>query len=185
MSEQDRPYTVVVGVSATSKSPTALTWGKAQADANGGRLIAVRVHADPASSQGKAGSSRKQAQASDQRSEQVARLEQDVADVLGEDHQAEIRVVHGGKRRGLINVAQDADLLVVDAPQGPSMSTLLAQRLIYAATCPVVVMPPALSGTPKSALSRSARAAAQAALKSAGTSGRAGYRPPSGSDRRT
>jgi hypothetical protein len=178
MSEQERPYTVVVGVSATSKSPTALTWGKAQADANGGRLIAVRVHADPPSSQANAGSSRRSAEASDLRSRQQAALEQDVAAVLGEGHQAEVRVIHSGKRRGLINVAQEADILVLDAPQGPSMSPLLAQRLIYTAPCPVVVMPPSLSGAPKSAMSRSARAVGRAALKSAGTSGRAGYRPP-------
>jgi hypothetical protein len=182
MSEQEKPYTVVVGVSATSKSPTALAWGKAQADANGGRLIAVRVLSDPHSSQANAGSARRLAEASDLRSGQQAELEQDVAAVLGEGHGSEVRVIHGGKRRGLINVAHEADLLVIDAPQGPSMSPLLAQRIIYAASCPVVVMPPSLSGAPKSAMSRSARAVGRAALRSAGTSGRAGYRPPMGSD---
>ena len=35
MDEKDnRPYTVVVGVSATSKSPAALAWAAAQATAN-------------------------------------------------------------------------------------------------------------------------------------------------------
>ena len=38
----ERPYTVVVGVSATSKSPTALDWGRAQAG-SAGRLVAVRA----------------------------------------------------------------------------------------------------------------------------------------------
>ena len=71
-----------------------------------------------------------------------------------------------------------ADLLVIDAPRVPSMSPLLAHRLVYAATCPVVVMPPSISGAPESALSRSARAFGRAALRSAGTSGRPGYRPP-------
>ena len=36
----ERPYTVVVGVSRTSKSPAALAWAQAQAAANGGRVIA-------------------------------------------------------------------------------------------------------------------------------------------------
>ena len=39
MTEQqtEQPYTVVVGVSATSKSPTALAWAQAQARQNGVR----------------------------------------------------------------------------------------------------------------------------------------------------
>ena len=106
----------------------------------------------------------------------------DPFEVLGEGHGVELRVVRGGKRRGLIDQARDADLLVIDAPRSPSMSPLLAHRVVYAAPCPVVVMPPSISGAPESALSRSARAFGRAALKSAATSGRAGYRPPSAPD---
>ena len=179
MTEQHEPYTVVVGVSATSKSPTALVWARAQAVANGGRLIAVRVYQVPTSPGGPSGSSSHMPQDPLQfRADQDARLERDVAEVLGEDHGVEIRAVHGSKRRGLLDQALDADLLVIDAPRSPSMSPLLAHRIVYAATCPVVVMPPSIAGAPESALSRSARAFGRAALRSAGTSGRAGYRPP-------
>ena len=178
MSEQKSPYTVVVGVSATTTSPTALTWGKAQADANNGRLVAVRVHADPRSSQGTETSMAD----TDLRASQQAELERHVSAVLGEAHGAEVRVLHGRRRRALINVSQEADLLVIDAPRAPSMSPLLAQRIIYAASCPVVVMPPSISGEPASSMSRSAHAVARAAVRSAGTSGRPGYRPPLGSD---
>jgi hypothetical protein len=178
MSEQKRPYTVVVGVSATTKSSTALTWGKAQADANHGRLVAVRVHSDPRASQGTHISMAD----TDLRAAQQARLEQDVSSVLGEGHGTEVRVLHGSRRRALINVSHEADLLVIDAPRAPSMSPLLAQRIIYAARCPVVVMPPSVSGEPESSMSRSAAAVARAAVRSVGTSGRPGYRPPSGSD---
>ena len=178
MSEQTTPYTVVVGVSATTKSATALTWGKAQADANNGRLVAVRVHSDPRASQGTDTSMAD----NDLRASQQAQLEQDVSSVLGEDHGTEVRVLHGSRRRALINVSREADLLVIDAPRAPSMSPLLAQRIIYAASCPVVVMPPSISGEPPSSVSRSAQAVARAAVRSAGTSGRAGYRPPMGSD---
>lgn len=180
MSEQEKPYTVIVGISATSKSPTALVWAKAQADANGGRLIVVRVYPVPHSPQGSPGASSRNAPEAQQSRDQLqAVVERDVAEVLGEDHGAEIRVIHGSKRRGLINESREADVLVIGAPRAPSMSPLLAQRIVYAATCPVVVMPPSISGVPASALSRSARAVGRAALRSAGTSGRAGYRPPS------
>jgi universal stress protein family protein len=179
MSEQEKPYTVIVGVSATSKSPTALVWGKALAEANRGRLIAVRVHPAPGSAQGAPGtSSQTTPQTHQLRDQQQAALERDVAEVLGECHGAEMRVIHGSKRRGLINESHNADVLVIDAPRAPSMSPLLAQRIVYAATCPVVVMPPSISGGPESSLTRSARAVGRAALRSAGTSGRAGYRPP-------
>jgi nucleotide-binding universal stress UspA family protein len=179
MSEHERPYTVVVGVSDTSKSATALTWGKALADANGGRLIAVRVHPGPHAPDAAPESPRRGAEEAERmREEQRAELARDVAEVLGDDHGAEIRIIHGSKRRGLINESHEADVLIIDAPRAPSMSPLLAQRIVYAATCPVVVMPPSISGLPESALTRSARAVGRAALRSAGTSGRAGYRPP-------
>jgi nucleotide-binding universal stress UspA family protein len=169
MAEKDTPYTVVVGVSATSKSPTALAWARAQAAANGGRLVAVRAFRAPS-----AGTQDPSAVLEDQR----ARLERDVAEVLGPDHGADVEVVRGSNHRALLEHAEDADLLVIDAPRTPSTSVLLAQKVVSAATCPVVVMPPSISGTPESALSRSARSVGRAALRSAGTSGRAGYRPP-------
>ncbi len=179
MTEPEKPYTVVVGVSATSKSPTALVWGQAQARANGGRLIAVRVHPVPHSAEEHPGTTSWHAsEPHPARDQQQAELERHVADVLGEDHGAEIRVIHNSKRRGLINESREADVLVIDAPRAPSMSPLLAQRIVYAASCPVVVMPPSISGLPESSLSRSARALGRAALRSAGTSGRPGYRPP-------
>ncbi len=180
MSERDVPYTVIVGVSATSKSPTALVWGHAQAKVNDGRLVAVRVYQVPHIPAGPSGSSSRFPQDPDTlRADQEARLQRDVAEVLGEDHGVEIRVIHGSRRRGLLNEAREADLLVIGAPRRPSMSPLLAHRIVYAATCPVVVMPPSISGVPEPAISRSARSLGRAALRSAGTSGRPGYRPPS------
>ena len=43
----------------------------------------------------------------------------------------------------LIKAALGADLLVVDAPRQLLAGPMFAHRLIYAAACPVVVMPPA------------------------------------------
>jgi hypothetical protein len=183
MSEQEDPYTVIVGVSATSKSPTALAWGKAQAEANHGRVVAVRVYRTPSVPTGPSGSgSRIPQDPATLAADQHAQLRRDVAEVLGEDHGVEVRAVRGGKRRGLLEQALGADLLVIDAPRAPAMSPLLAHRIVYAASCPVVVMPPSISGLPESALGRSARAFGRAALRSAGTSGRAGYRPPTHPD---
>ncbi|MEO5711251.1 MAG: universal stress protein [Nocardioidaceae bacterium] len=172
----DRPYTVVVGVSATSKSPAALVWAAGQTKTNSGRLIAVRVLKRPTSPDA---STTPPSETPPGRgtTAQEADLAADVAEALGPDHQAECRVVHGGRRKSLLAVAGSADLLVIDGAQTPS-SSLLAQRIIHAAGCPVVVLPPALTEEPASGISKAGRAVGQAALRAVGTSGRPGYRPP-------
>jgi len=177
--ESESVYTVVVGVSQTSKSPKALAWGAAQAAATGGRLIAVRVWRAPmtAGTTSGVGAARASDTGSLERDEQQ-RFEEDVREVLGDDHGAELRLVRGNSRRALIAEAGDADLLVIDAPRGPSMSPLLAHRIVYSASCPVVVMPPSVSEEPPTALARAGRAIGEAAIRSAGTAGRPGYRPP-------
>lgn len=173
MSEESKatPYTVVVGVSITSKSPAALQWAAAQAQANDGRLIAVRV-LDAAPGPGR------DAGAEAARAGDVQQLEADVAETLGEDPGAELRVVYGAKRATLLAVAERADLLVIDTASHPSSSSRLARRIISSASCPVVVMPPAITGELASGLARAGRAAGSAALRAVGTSGRPGYRRP-------
>jgi hypothetical protein len=172
-------YTVVVGVSATSKSPTALTWAHAQAQQNGGRLVAVRAWRMPNPQATPAGTppgriSREE----DVEAAALASLEKDVAAALGPDHDAEIRLVRGSKFKVLIEAAAGADLMVVDAPRQLLAGPMFAHRLVYAASCPVVVMPPRVSGEPPSVLNRMAGAIGRSALTAAGTAGRPGYRPP-------
>ena len=181
--EGSQPYTVVVGVSATSKSPTALRWGAAQAAHNNGRLIAVRSwrSTSPPGTTSGGMAARVTDERSTQSGEQLA-LEQDVAEVLGDDHSAEVRVVRGGKRKVLLRAAEEADLLVVDAPRTFTGAPLFAQRIVYAASCPVVIMPPRVSEQPESAVERASRAVGRAAVKSAGLAGRPGYRPPMARD---
>lgn len=180
MAQAEVPYTVVVGVSATSLSPTALRWGKAQAELNHGRLVAVRVYRMPNPQAAPSGTtSQRIPDATTVQTQQDDRLARDVEEVLGPDHGAELRAVRGGKRRGLLNEAAQADLLVIDAPRAPSMSPLLAQRIVYAASCPVVVMPPAIAGAEEPGWAKAGRAMGRAAVRAAGTSGRPGYRPPS------
>jgi nucleotide-binding universal stress UspA family protein len=173
----DRPYTVVVGVSATSKSPAALVWAAAQVKANHGQLIAVRVFkratTPPHATTAPPGLLEGQGASGDQ-----GDLASDVAEVLGLDHGAECRVLYGSKRQSLLAVAGEADLLVIDAAKTPSASSRLAHRIIDAASCPVVVLPPAMTLEPESGIARVSRAVGQTALQALGTSGRPGYRPP-------
>jgi hypothetical protein len=175
----EHPYTVVVGVSATSKSPTALAWAQAQARQNKGRVIAVRAWRMPNPQATPAGTPPGRIS----REEDVevaarASLEEDVAAALGADHDVELRLVRGSKFKVLIEAAAAADLMVVDAPRQLLAGPMFAHRLVYAASCPVVVMPPRVSGEPPSVLNRVAGAIGRSALTAAGTAGRPGYRPP-------
>ena len=176
---EEPPYTVVVGVSATSKSPAALAWARAQAEANRGRVIAVRAWRLPNPQATPSGTSAGRiARAEEVEAEALRRLEQDVADVFGSGHGAEVRLVRGGKLTVLLQAAEGADLLVLDAPRQLLAGPMFAHRLVYAAACPVVVMPPDVSGEPPSALTRVAGAIGRSVVSAAGTAGRPGYRPP-------
>ncbi|GAA3577797.1 hypothetical protein GCM10022197_38890 [Microlunatus spumicola] len=173
-----RPYTVVVGVSATSKSPTALDWGRAQAGSDG-RLVAVRAWRLPNPQATPSGTpAGRISRAEEIEAEARAALQRDVAATLGEDHGVELRLVRGSKYAVLLKAAEDADLLVVDAPRQLLAGPMFAHRLVYAASCPVVVMPPHISGEPPSVLSRVAGAVGRNVLTAAATAGRPGYQRP-------
>ena len=178
-SAEDAPYTIVVGVSETSKSPTALTWADAQARQNGGRLVAVRAWRMPNPQATPSGTPASRiARGPDVEQAAQDSLAADVAQTLGADHTAELRLVRGGKYGVLIEAAAGADLLVVDAPRQLLAGPMFAHRLVYAASCPVVVMPPSVSGEPPSVLNRVAGAIGRSVVSAAGTAGRPGYRPP-------
>ena len=186
--EQDEAgYTVVVGVSATSKSPTALAWADAQARANGGRVVAVRAWRPPAPQATPSGTpaSRISREADVQQAAEES-LVADVEATLGADHDVELRLVRGGRFNVLVKAAARADLLVIDAPRALVVGPMFAHRLIYAAACPVVVMPPHISGEPETWLTRMAGALGRSVVAAAGTAGRPGggyRRPPLPSER--
>ena len=176
----ERPYTVVVGVSATSKSPTALAWARDQAGPDG-RVVAVRAWRMPTPAATPSGPhAGRISRAEDVEQEARAQLERDVAATLGEDHGVEVQLVRGGKFGVLLKAAEQGDLLVVDAPRQLLAGPMFAHRLVYAASCPVVVMPPHLSGEPPTALARMSRAVGRNVLAAAGTAGRPGYQRPGG-----
>lgn len=167
----EHTYTVVVGVSPRSSSPTALRWAHEQAAAHGGRVVAVRAWRAPNPQATPSGTTASRVgSASETEHAAMEALLADVAGVLGPDHGVDVRVVRGDRRRALLDAAVDADLLVVDAPRSLASSPLFAHRLVYAARCPVVVMPPRISGEPESGLGR----AGWAAVRAAGSAGRPG-----------
>jgi len=175
----EHPYVVVVGVSATSKSQPALAWADAQAKLNQGHLIAVRAWRTPSPQATPSGTPASRISHDvDVEREARAELEQDVTAALGADHSAELRLEHGSTFQVLIAAARGADLLVVDAPRQLFVGPMFAHRLVYAATCPVVVMPPEVSGEPQSLLVRAAEAVGRSVVAAAGTAGRPGYRRP-------
>lgn len=180
MTEHDKaPYTVVVGVSETSKSPAALRWAAAQVAQNDGRLIAVRAWRLPSTSGNTTGVAAARMGTEEELFARAQRsLSRDVVEILGEDHGAEVRLVRGSHKRVLLDQAQGADLLVIDAPRRMTGEPLFAQRLLEAATCPVVVLPPSISGQPPGAVEKAGRWLGSATVRSAGLAGRPGYRTP-------
>src|SRR5690349_9174576 len=183
MGDRTKPYTIVVGVSATSKSPTALRWAAEQAALRGGQLVAVRAwrpllpgtasRGTPAVATPDVGA----AEAAEREA-----LAADVAGVLGAEHGADIELVHGGKAKALLATAQavGADLIVIDTPPRTDLSTppWFVDRLIHRAPCPVVIMPSKLSGYPETLLARFGKAVAGSVAEAAATAGRPGVRPP-------
>ncbi|MGN6252757.1 MAG: universal stress protein [Marmoricola sp.] len=165
-SPQQRSGLVVVGVSARSKSPTALRWAADYAASHDARLEAVRAWR-PGSPQ--------DAHNATSRSDALATLRSDVAAVLGEDHGAQVRLVEGGRRRVLLDAAADADLLVVDAPRGLATDGPgLVQRLLHGLDCPLVVVPRSIAGLPPSRVGMAARAMGRSVTEAAGRAPRAG-----------
>lgn len=184
MSDQPstRPYTIVVGVSETTGSPAALRWADELAKEKHGRVIAVQAWRTPTPppatpSGAPPGPYVREEEMADQARQ---KLEDDVAATLGEDHTAEVRLIRGGKTNTLLTSAEEADLLVVDAPRQFVAGPMFAHRLIYNASCPVVVMSPEISGEPPSTLSRIAEAINHGVATADGAAGRSGYRPQAG-----
>ena len=173
------PYTIVVGVSATSKSPSALLWAVEQAGLRQGRVIAVRAWRPPVPTSASRGTP-PVVSVDVPAAEAAARdeLAADVANGLGDGHGVEVRLVRGGRRKTLVDESLGADLLVIDAPGAGTMaSPLSVQRLVRQAGCPVVVMPPPPRPHGEGKLAHATRQAARSISDAAGRAGRPGIRP--------
>jgi len=171
-------FRIVVGVSATSRSPSALRWATDLAALRGGTVVAVRAwRATPPQSSAHGLPATVAEHPAPAEAEAREQLAGDVTAVLGDGHGVECRLVRGGRRKVLLAQARDADLLVIDAPRRTDLSSspVFAQRLVGNAPCPVLVMPPPGPGAGHRLLDRAAHGLVQAA----GQAGRPGIRPPS------
>ncbi len=180
-SSERREFTVVVGVSDTSGSPTALSWGHGEARVHGGRLVALRAWTPPRPPAAVGG---KPSVVRYDTDSMLAEAEQDlktaVTDVLGADAEVECRVVVGGRRKSLVEASRHADLVVVDAPHRTDLRTspMFARRLVYKAFCPVVIMPPALAQEPDTPIVAAGKRLGHNLAQSMASAGRPGMRPP-------
>jgi Universal stress protein family len=134
--------TVVVGVSPTTGSPEALRFGAEEAQRRGTDLRAVmawRPSSPPMTAGARPPGTNYDPEAEFRSA--IERLQSMVRSALGPDAAARAEVVHGGKVRVLLQAAETADLLVLDAPRRPRLGPVLAHRLAYVAECPLVTMP--------------------------------------------
>ncbi|MCS6712104.1 hypothetical protein JSY14_08755 [Brachybacterium sp. EF45031] len=74
----------------------------------------------------------------------------------------------------LVEASQGASLLVLDAPRAPVTRPLLAPSVVYRLGCPVVMMPPSISGEPPRPWERALASAGRAVVRGAGQAGRPG-----------
>jgi hypothetical protein len=178
--DQDRPL-IVVGVSRTSHSPVALGWASVAAERFGADLLAVRAwrpSAPPSAASGRPPAVSRDVDAERKHAEEA--LYDDVRQALGPDHTAHCEIREGTAQAVLTALSSIATLLVIDAPRRSDFgnSPLLAQRLVYRAACPVVVMPPRVAHPPDSPLVAAGKWLARGIMESAGSAGRPGIRPP-------
>ncbi len=133
---------VVVGVSPRTGSPAALRFAEEEARRRGTDLRAVtawRAPNPPMTSGARPPATSYDPEAEFQSA--VDRLRSQVRSALGDDANVRAEVIHGGKVRVLLQAAETADVLVIDAPRRPRLGPVLAHRLVYVAECPVIAMP--------------------------------------------
>lgn len=178
---ETRQWTVVVGINGSQQSRDALRWAKEEADLRHGRVIALRTWRAQAPAATPAGTTSARVGTTERTESEVqATLARAVAKALGPDHDVELRVVRGGRKKAFVDLSHEADLIVLGAPRKMSSGPMFAHRLVYATACPVVVMPPEPDAAP-SPTTKMAAAAGKRIIAAAGTAGRpgGGYRPPS------
>ncbi len=140
--------TIVVGVSPTSGSPSALRWAADEAKLRNVPLRAVlawRPPSAPGASGGRPPSGTAFAASGDYAGDAERQLREYVSAALGSDDAVDCVAVHGGPVNALLTNATDAELLVVGEPRRGRLASersarLVAPRVVLKAPCPVVVM---------------------------------------------
>ncbi|MCZ2404267.1 universal stress protein [Paenarthrobacter sp. Z7-10] len=172
---------VIVGVSPTSGSVTALRWGADEARRRSVPLFAVSAWRGPRLPI--TSGARPPIVTSDRDGEYAAaesELTAHVVAVLGAEQEVSCRVIEGSALKVLRKVSRQAALIVLDAPQRTDFSQTprLAQRLVYQAECPVLVLPPAVSRPPDTAFVRGSKLLGRSVAKAVADAGRPELRFP-------
>ena len=176
---------IVVGVSVRSGSPTALRWAADEARRRRCGVVAVRAWRAPRPPSAPGG--HPPAVGRDVDAVFAAgeeKLRADVLAALGADAKVECRLVKGSAGSVLLKESEGAVMLVLDAPRRTDLkaNTLLAHRLMYHVSCPVVVMPPALTLPGPSRAARLGKEVGTRIAKAAASAGRPGIRIPRQTD---
>lgn len=144
------PGRIVVGIDGTDHAAAALRWAADEAALRSATLVAVHAWSFvPVTTPADSGlvpmawtESMDVLDASRVAAERVAA--EQVREVLGEEHDAVVKIVEGGPAAVLREAAQDADLLVVgNQGRGNLASALLGStsaEVADSAPCPVVVV---------------------------------------------
>lgn len=166
MSEEPRPSRelIVVGVSQTSHSPVALGWAAEEAARRDADLMAVRAwrpSRPPSTAAGRPPATSRDLQ--QERDDAEKALQDDVTQALGQGHTVRCEIRDGTALAVLNDVSATAALLVLDAPRRTDFKTtpMLAHRLVYQASCPVVIMPPRIAEQPDTPLVQAGRKVAR------------------------
>jgi len=141
---------IVVGVSPTTGSPSALRFGAEEARLRGLPLRAVlawRTPRAPAAPGGRPPVGTAAIASDDYGGDAERALRGFVTDALGSDEGVECMAVKGSEVNALLSAARGAHLLVVGEPRpgrlASMVASLVAPQVVMKADCPVVVMPSA------------------------------------------
>ncbi|PZS26509.1 MAG: hypothetical protein DLM58_20595 [Pseudonocardiales bacterium] len=144
------PGPVVVGVSPTTGSPSALRWAADEALLRGTKLRAVMAWRPPRPPAAPGG--RPPATVASQASTDYAAVAENalrgfVTKALGSDEGIECAAVKGNAVSSLLAVSDDAQLMVIGEPRPGRLASvrasLVAPQILHKAHCPVVVLPAA------------------------------------------
>jgi nucleotide-binding universal stress UspA family protein len=138
---------IVVGVSPSTGSPTALRWAAAEAQLRGAPVRAVLAWRPPRAPAAPAG--RPPASASgvalDPGQDAERTLHRMVSTALGNGNPIDCVTVRGTAVSALLAAAADAQLLVIGEPRPGRLASMragvVAPQIVQRATCPVVVLP--------------------------------------------
>lgn len=138
---------IVVGVSPSTGSPSALRWAADEAELRGAPLRAVLAWRPPRAPAAPAGRPPGIGTGADADPAVAANheLHHLVDTALGTDRAVECVAVRGGAVHALLATTADAQLLVIGEPRPGRLASvragMVAPQLVQRARCPVVVLP--------------------------------------------